>query len=292
MISLSGTQLAYRWLTTVPSRLAPAEREAARAFRRECLSWMRGARVEGFALGDKDETLLGAMREPVLRFFVRKKLPAKRVNTLIPAVISLPGTGRRVMTDVSISRGARASCGPASRIFGQSIGSNDAGTASCTLYAIGNPSTRYVLSAWHVLCGPDGRAADPINCDNAVCGSLSGKYQSLTPQPSKDPYTIQSFDGALGLLNPGTDDPGNAQMNVNFAGIRQTPVAQGDTLTCYGSYSGKANSAAVRSPAVTAPIGYRWGYITFANLIETALLRQRATVELPWSIHRATWSAT
>ncbi len=281
MIALSGTQLAYRWLTTTPARLVPDEREAARAFRRECLSWMRAAQIEAFALGDKEETSLSNMREPVLRFYVRRKLASRRVKTLIPAVISLPGSHRRVMTDVSVAKVARASCGPASRIYGRYVGPNDAGTASCVLYAIDNPSTRYILSAWHVLCGPGGRAADPISCDNSICGMLSGKYQSLTPEPAKNPFRIQSFDGALALANPGSTETGSPHSNLHLSGIRLTPVAKGETLTCFGSFSGAARAAVVLEPAVTEPIGYRYGYITFANLIKTTLLSQKGDSGAP-----------
>lgn len=275
MSALSGTQLAYRWLTTPPRRLTRSELDHARAFRRQCAAWIRDRNIVGYALGDKDPAYSGPMREPVLRFNVRRKLPVSRIRHLIPAVITLP-TGRRVMTDVAVAPKARTSCGPGGRIYGVQQGSDDAGTASCLVYAIANPSRQYVLSAWHVLCGPNGRTNDPVTCGGKVCATLSSKYESLVLDAQEDPTHLQSFDAALALMTDANAEVGNPALGLAFTGIRQTSVGSGESLTSWGSYSAAAKTGTVMEPAVTAAVDYPGdGFATFANLIKTTLISEK-----------------
>lgn len=281
MMALAGTQTAYDWLSSAPRRLPAADVANARRFRRECAAWMRDAGVQSYALADKDPAFRGPLREPALRFYVKKKKSARSIkHGLIPSVIRLPD-GRRVYTDVMTAPAPSAACAPGGTLYSETVGPGDFGTATCLAYALDNPSRLYLLSAWHVVCGTRGRSGDRVFCAGMACGVLSGKYQSLSLDAQRNLAHVQSFDGALVELRGAGASPFNATMNLAFAGIRQAPVGKGDLLYSYGSASGRRREGRVIEAAVTEAIDYRRGYVTYSHLIKAEAVSRKGDSGAP-----------
>lgn len=281
MITLAGTQTAYHWLSSTPQRLPAADVADARRFRRECTAWMRDAGVQAYALADKDPAFHGPLREPALRFYVKKKKAARSIKQgLIPSVIRLPD-GRRVYTDVMTALAPTAACAPGGTLYSETVGPGDFGTATCVAYSLDNPNRLYLLSAWHVVCGTRGRSGDTIFCAGTPCGVLSGKYQSLSLDAQRNLAHVQSFDGALVELRGTGASPFNATMQLAFAGMRQTPVGKGDLLHSYGSASGRRREGRVIEAALTDVIGYRGGFATYSHLIKTEAVSRKGDSGAP-----------
>jgi hypothetical protein len=145
----------------VPERLTAA----ADTTQKEQRSWVRGAGVQGYGIGEKISDQ-GQLKEVVLKIYVEKKLPENKLKdaVLIPKAVYVEGLNESVATDV-VEIGKMKKEANTTRVRpaipGFSIGLTglgDAGTLGCLVKDAGDAdpdpqstSRVYILSNSHVL---------------------------------------------------------------------------------------------------------------------------------------------
>ena len=137
------------------ARLSRRSRAAAIGLYEACRPWAAGDGTQGLGIAEK-VTGGNRLRDLALKVYVERKLPLARCRHPVPPQLDVPGTDRRVPTDVEeIGRVAFESgtgrLRPAVPGLGISHSGVALGTLGCLVRRRGEPGGLYILSTSHVL---------------------------------------------------------------------------------------------------------------------------------------------
>ncbi len=137
----------------VPERM----RTEALAAKKENRSWVQGAGIQGYGIGEKI-TSAEKLQEVVLKIYVKKKLPVAKLKDAkkIPGSVRIAGLDGPIATDVEEIGEVKKEANtmrvrPAVPGYGVGHFNITVGTIGCVVRKAGNASTLYILSNSHVL---------------------------------------------------------------------------------------------------------------------------------------------